>query len=145
MKTSDLSPYISPTSRITYLEIHRCAIAFLSSHLHTFSLLSHSLAHCFYLGVSTHLCLTLFLILNEERLTFNNQSSMIKKLVESLSWPESGHCTPACELDEVNFTAIWPWRSRWDVERPSFKNGRGFWIRGGIGIWMGSLLTRMVF
>ena len=120
-----LGPYISTADRNTTLEVDRCATAFLPYHLHSLPQSSQSLAHRSFLTVSTHLCSTLFSILNNETLTLHDQRAVVKGLMDYLSWPEFKYCSPACELNEVCFTAIWPWGNISDIERPSCKNGMG--------------------
>ena len=132
-----LSPYISHNHRNNTIEIHRCTFAFLPYHLHPLQPSQQSLAQRAFLTVSHKLCSTLHSVLtvaeHRPNTTLPELQNPLKELMIWLAWPEFKYCQPSCALDEVCFTAIWPWGSAQDIERPRCANGS--WILRRIGDW----------
>ena len=129
-----LRPYLNGTYLADPTTITRCANAYIPTSLTSIPLSNRTLAHYATLAVSTAICSVLHTAMQTTTLT--TQRRMLTELMSMLDWTTWKGCHPSCEVNEICFTAIWPFGSQIDHDTPNCKNAqeigesRGYWKMG---------------
>ena len=133
-------------------EIERCTTAYIPHHLlhKCANYQQSSLAQKAITSVARDICTTLHAGMSRLPLpnctpdiikslspeTFEARIKKIEALMKRLAWTEWKKCSsPSCGLDEVCYTAIWPFGSQQDHDRPSCKNGTAMMEPSSMGYW----------
>ncbi|RMD40370.1 hypothetical protein DV735_g4753, partial [Chaetothyriales sp. CBS 134920] len=147
-------PRLNGTKAETLAKIKddRCTTAYIPHHLLSVPPHQQTLAHRTVLAVARDLCTVLWDVMDpnnnggdSEKTTtqhdYDRAIAAIESLITRLAWTEWKKCSPppACAADEVCFTAIWPYGSQQDHDRPTCKNATtimdhrqsmGYWFKG---------------
>jgi hypothetical protein len=119
-----LAPYISHSHSNTVEEIDRCTTAFIPHHMKATPTESQVLAQKAFTSVSRHVCSTLHQIMTDTSSSLEEQQSQVSSLMGWLDWSDFRYCSnPSCVIGEVCFTAIWPFGTILDIEKPNCRNG----------------------
>jgi hypothetical protein len=119
-----LAPYISHSQPNPGEEVNRCTTALIPYYLKTTPPRSQVLSQKAFTSVSHRVCSTLHDIMTESSSSLEEQQSQIRILVDWLDWSDFRYClNPSCEIGEVCFTAIWPFGTIQDIEKPNCRNG----------------------
>ena len=104
--------------------IQRCTHAFIPSHLTALPIPDQSISQQAVSSVANRICTTLHNIQSKANAPLADHQNRLHDLEDYLRWPQWAHCNGdrACGLDEVCFTAIWPWGSQEDHDEPRCRN-----------------------
>lgn len=122
-----LTPFIDYDNRDTEAEVEACTMNFIPRCLDEINI--KSLAARAVSSVSHTICSELFKTTENE--TYEEAVLRIHNLIDYLAWPVWKACNPNCGVDEVCFTAIWPFGSSEDHYNPACRNGTGILMSRG--------------
>lgn len=113
--------------------INRCSNAFIPTHLIDNPAASQSMSQLAISTVALRICTAIYTIATKRSLDLQSQKELLLELSNYLRWPQWYFCSGrrACDVDEVCFTAIWPWGSQEDHDRPRCWNETGMRDRMG--------------
>ena len=129
-----LRPYLNRTELADPHTVQRCANAYIPTSLTSIPLSDHTLAHNATLAVSTAICSVLHTAM--QTTSFSEQRRMLSDLIDVLNWTTWKECQSSCRVNEICFTAIWPFGSQIDHAIPNCKNAQeigdswGYWRMG---------------
>ncbi|RMZ89366.1 hypothetical protein DV736_g3409, partial [Chaetothyriales sp. CBS 134916] len=146
--TSIYRPYMNYMHHDRDDEIQRCTTAYIPHHLLSIPAHQQCLAHRTTLSVASDVCEVLWDAMNpsseSDDTTYHHRITAIQSLMKRLAWTDWKKCSqPACALDEVCFTAIWPFGSQQDHDRPTCKNATSLMDEdSSMGYWYNSRRRR---
>lgn len=109
--------------------VKRCTNAFIPHHLTLLPPTQRSMSHKAVLTVASTICTTLHnLTLPPTSSDMTAQTSSLHALITYLNWPQWKCCNNnhgGCAINEVCWTAIWPWGSQEDHDHPTCQNATG--------------------
>ena len=120
-------PFIDYDKRNVSDEIEGCALHFMPDPVSGPP--KDSLAGRTIYAISHRICQTLRLAMDDE--THVAAVGRLQQLIEYLAWTSWKYCDPSCGLDEICFTAIWPFGDIEDHYHPSCQNGTSMIRRHG--------------
>ena len=141
-------PYMNRTHHIRENEIERCTTAHIPRHVFGECEEKQGIAQRVITYVAKDICTTLWDAMQPVRdvdfgtsfkgnMSYHEKIAAIEDLMKRLAWTEWKKCSPGCGLDEVCYTAIWPFGSQKDHDQPSCKNGRAIMSEDSMGYWEG--------